>query len=446
MIEVKLEVIVIPENRYRRDFDEKKLEELKQSILRNGLFHLPIVEYEDGPDQRPDVFILRAGERRLRAIQSICKDGLGVRHGQVQYQPGICPATLVSELTPLQRLEVEVEENVVRSDFTWQERIRALAKLHELRVAQNPQQTIAATATEVLGKPAQGDQRMVVSDALIVNKYLHIPEVARAKTQKDALKEIEKITTAGHRKKLADASLNISTPHRLIKGDSKDVLPTLQSSTFDVILTDPPYGVDADGFGDMAATGHDYKDSEKSFESILSWFCDESYRVAKERAHAYVFCDFRRFDRLATLMLLAGWTVFPTPLIWRKGNGMLPLPDHGPRRTYECILYAWKGDRRTLMVKSDVIDISSVKRLKHGAQKPVALYCDLLSRSANPGDAVLDCFGGTGPILVAANRLRLVATYVESAEDAFNIAQLRVNEREIDDGAEENDGLGDVPV
>ena len=445
MIEVKVDKVVIPQNRFRREFDEKKLEELKQSILRIGLLS-PITVEHYYSESIGDCWTLRAGERRLRVLSSIIASGGSFRLGDSTYTGGTLPAIDYAELTPLQRLEIEVEENVIRSDFTWQERTRALAALHELRKAQNPEHTITATASEVLGKPAVGSQRTVISNALIVNKHLHIPEVAKAKDEREALKVIEKITNAGHRAKLAKAAMGQATPHTLIKGDSLVILSTLPAASFDIIVTDPPYGIAADSFGDMADTGHDYEDSKKYFDEILRVFPDESYRLTKPRAHAYVFCDVRRFEQLSTHMLLAGWTVFPTPLIWAKSNGMLPFPEHGPRRTYECIFYAWKGGRKTLVVKTDVIDISGVKNLQHGAQKPVALYCDLLGRSANPGDSVLDCFGGTGPVLVAANRMRLTATYIEKSEAAFNIAQLRMNQHEIDDGAVENDGLADIPV
>ena len=445
MIKIKLEDVVIPEHRFRRTFDEKKLNELRDSILRNGLLH-PITVEKRTDELLGDQWILRAGERRYKVIANILKDGKSFFVGAQLFSGDEIPVNNYDELTPLQRLEIEVEENVIRSDFAWQERIAALAALHELRKKQDPGQTLSATASEVLGKPAEGNQISVVSDALIINKHLHMPEVAKAKTAKDALKIIEKIATAGHRAKLA-ASASVSANHNLIKGDSLDVLPTLPAASFDVILTDPPYGVDADKFGEMASTGHDYGDSKKWFEeSFLKKFPDESFRVTKERAHCYIFCDVRNFEKLSLFMLLAGWTCFPTPLIWAKSGGMLPFPDNGPRRTYECIFYAWKGDRKTLVVKTDVIDISSVKNLKHGAQKPVALYCDLLSRSANPGDVVLDAFGGTGTILVAANRLRLTATYIENNETSFNIAKLRQDVQEIDDDAVENDGLADIPL
>ena len=192
----------------------------------------------------------------------------------------------------------------------------------------------------------------------------------------------------------------------------------------------------------MSGEGHDYDDSKKTFEEMLYWLPDELYRVAKERAHCYIFCDIRNFERLHTLMVLAGWNAFNTPIIWDKcGIGMLPHPDYGPRRTHEYIFYAWKGDRKTLVVKSDVLRIPAVKKLSHGAQKPVALYCDLLSRSANAGDTVLDCFGGSGPILVAANNTRTIATYIEKNEDAYNIAIQRATTTGFDDGSEEDDGI-----
>ena len=67
----------------------------------------------------------------------------------------------------------------------------------------------------------------------------------------------------------------------------------------------------------------------------------------------------------------------------------------------------------------------------------MALYRDLLSRSCVAGDRVLDCFGGTGPILVAANMMKLEATYIENSKESYDIAVTRANTAELDDGAEE---------
>lgn len=439
MIEIKLNRIIVPEGRFREVFNEKKLLDLRASILNIGLLHPITVEFKQQGDG--DYWILRAGGRRLRALVSILSEGKKFKFGQREFDNFTIPALNYGELSALERLEVEVSENIDRADFDWKERTKALAALHELRKLQNPEQTLRATAEEASKSPG-GASIAAVSNAVLLQKHLDDPDVAKAKSENEAMKIIRKKADEQHRAKLAVNFDSKQIRHSVIHGEAQASLGKIASSSFDVILADPPYGIGADSFGDMAGTGHEYKDSQVEFDSILKWLPDETYRVSKERAHCYLFCARKQFEKLHTLMVLAGWKVFDEPLIWDKcGTGMLPHPEHGPRRTYESILYAWKGDRRTLLVKNDVVRVPAVKRLLHGAQKPVALYCNLLSRSANPGDTVLDCFGGSGTVLVAANRSQLLATYIEREEVAVNIALTRIAVNEFDDGVVEDDGI-----
>lgn len=431
---VELSKVVIPENRYRREFDQKKLDELQDSIYRNGLLSPIVVEAKN------DKFILRAGERRLKVVSKLASSTTSIRHGEASVPLGHIPAVSFGELSELQRLEIEVEENTIRVDFTWDERARAIAALHNLRQKQNPGQTITATASEILGKSAEGAQVSAVSNALIVAAHLDDPDVLKAKDQKEALKIISKKAEAVHRARLAINFDKNSVKHQLIFSDARPALKALPEGIFDCVCSDPPYGIDADKFGSMSDQGHDYKDSHKHWKELMIEVTEELGRVTKPQAHLYLFCDVRRFEELGTYVLLAGFTVFPVPLIWYKGGGMLPFPDHGPRRTYEAILYAWKGDKRVLSIRNDtILHIPAVRRLRHGAQKPVALYNDLLGRSCVAGNRVLDCFGGTGPILVAANIIKLEATYIEQEKESFDIATSRAAIAELDDGAEEGE-------
>jgi len=80
------------------------------------------------------------------------------------------------------------------------------------------------------------------------------------------------------------------------------------------------------------------------------------------------------------------------------------------------------GDRPVLQLKPDVLTWPSDENLNHQAQKPVNLYIDLLSRSVRPGDSVLDCFGGTGTVILAAHTLKCRATYVEMDQAAYGTA------------------------
>jgi DNA modification methylase len=91
------------------------------------------------------------------------------------------------------------------------------------------------------------------------------------------------------------------------------------------------------------------------------------------------------------------------------------------------IVYLRKGKRKVLQVASDVLRCSAVQNKKHPAEKPVDLYCDLLARSAEVGDFILDPCCGSGPIFVAANRRKLIATGCEANASAHAVAEKRVN-------------------
>jgi DNA modification methylase/uncharacterized protein YjiS (DUF1127 family) len=396
--------------------------------MSKGLFHPPVVRF-DGEN-----YTLVAGERRTRAITSLSLIDVGVTCNGEEFAPGQLPITLLADLDPYSIREAELEENTIRDDLTWADKARAIAELDALRADQAKDlgipHTARDTASEIIGREAQGSEITKVTEAVIVTKHLHDPEVAAAKTQKEAIKIIKKKAEAAHRETLAAAFDFKATPHNLQLDSAFSFAETLPSASFDVILTDPPYGINADAFGDMASTTHQYEDSSDYAFDCYKLVAEQGFRVAKEKAHLYAFLDPRYWYELSFIFTVAGWNVWPTPLIWAKGNGMLPKPEHGPRRTYEMILFATKGDRKILRVAPDVISCPLVQDRDHGAQKPVLLYKDLLSRSALPGQAVLDFFVGSGTIFPAANSLKLVATGCEINKDYYNLALSRIHDKD----------------
>lgn len=421
---IPLSALIIPEKRQRRVFNEKKLQELAESIMSKGLLHPPVV-YFDGEN-----YTLVAGERRTRAIQSLATIDVGVSCDGHSFPPGTLPITLLAELDQYSRREAELEENVIRDDLTWADKASAIAELDTLRRAQAAvvglQHSFSNTASEILGHEAQGAEITNVTEAIIVSKHLSDPEVANAKSQKEALKVIKKKAEAAHRAVLAENFDLAKTPHTLALASAFAYANDLPSAAFDVILTDPPYGINADGFGSMAGTEHAYEDTPDYGLDCYKLVAYEGFRVAKDKAHCYVFLDPRFWHAVSLEFALAGWNVWPTPLIWNKGNGMLPKPEHGPRRTYEMILFATKGDRKVLKVAPDVITCPLVIERDHGAQKPVLLFTELLSRSALPGNTVLDLFAGSGTIFPAANKMKVIATGCEIHEPYFNLALSRL--------------------
>ena len=443
---VQLSSIIIKSNRQRQEFDPEALQELKNSIEERGLLHAPVLRQE-GED-----WVLVAGERRLKAIEEIFALGGQFTYNGEVFDNGYVPFTDLGSLSLLEAEEAELDENLKRRDLTWQEHAAAVARLHALRQAQKeqtyvklplatqrvtppPAQTVADTAEELTGRRDGGYQDTVRKEILVA-KYLDNPVVAKAKSADEAFKLLRKEEERQRNIKLAatvGATFNAGE-HQLFQTDFREwmKLPEAQAR-FDVILTDPPYGMGADGFGDAAGklTGltHEYDDSYETWQALMREFAPLSFAVTKSQAHAYVFCDFDRFHELKSLMETAGWYVFRTPLVVHKLNsGRVPLPDMGPRRQYEIILYAIKGKKPVTHIYPDVVAVSGDDNLGHGAQKPVALFQNLLQRSVRPGDEVLDVCAGTGVIFPAAHTYKVKAVGLEKEAEYYGIALKRLED------------------
>ncbi|MCA3705034.1 MAG: ParB N-terminal domain-containing protein, partial [Methylobacterium sp.] len=261
--------IVIKPNRQRQEYEPNAMEELRSSIEERGLIHAPVLR-RDG-----NSLVLVAGERRLRAIKDLFALGAGFSYDGRRFEAADnrIPYTDLGELSPLAAEEAELDENLRRKDLTWQEHAAAVARLHKLREdqlrqefideceAENavqrerakvaaPQQTIAATALEVTGQDTPY-ARETIRQELVVAKHLNNPLIANAKTANEAFKLLKREEERKQHLAMAatiGASLS-SGDHKLLLGDC---LQHMQSMTgqFDLIITDPPYGMDAQNFRD----------------------------------------------------------------------------------------------------------------------------------------------------------------------------------------------------
>lgn len=460
---IPLTSIQVQANRQRREFDAGELNELREGIQARGLLH-PVVVRREG-----DLVFLVAGERRLRAIQDMYDLGGTFSHAGKLVPEGFVPVTDVGELSELEAEEAELEENIRRSDLTWQERAEATSRLEALRskqaaVAGLPPPTVGDIAKEVRNIPPSavresgaisGEPLTATKQELIVAKHLADPEVAAAPSLKEAMKILKKKEEQQRNSELATKIGQTFThaAHRLENVDCINWMQEAEHGQFDLVLTDPPYGIGADEFGDsgqgVGAAEHFYDDS---YESWLELITGKGWRegttvtlheglpaylfaLAKPQAHAYLFCDIDRFEMLRDCMADAGWKVHRTPLIWHNPDGFrAPWPKMGPQRKYELILYAVKGDLPTTQVAPDVLTYRKDAALGHPAQKPVGLLRDLLQRSARPGFRVFDPFAGSGATLEACHGMKLACTALEKDKAAYGIAVKRLQGLETKQG------------
>ena len=440
-----IDKIIVAVERQRKAFNPSKHQELCESIQYSavGLQH-PIVIRAEGNDPSTRKLFLVSGERRLRAMRDIYDLGGTVKFAGKPVPPACVPCVDVGQLSALERMEAELEENVVREDLTWQEKAAATTALWNLRNAQAEEAgtsppTMAEFALEAnpnITSESKGSGQGGVQDDLILSLHLDDPEVQAAKSKRDAMKVVKRKELRRQHEELGRVvgSTYSASKHQLVNAECLEWMANQLDDQFDIILTDPPYGMGADEFGDSggkAAGEHGYKDDDTAFLNILASFPEDTFRLAKQNAHLYMFLDIDRFYYTKLRFVEAGWTVFRTPLIWYKPSAYrAPWPDKGPQRKYECILYAVKGDKKVNKLAGDVLTYSPDENLGHQAQKPVDLFVDLLSRSAAPGDRILDPFCGSGTIFPAASKLLCYATGVELDPVFYGLAAKRLGELE----------------
>ena len=443
MLPISRHDVVVPP-RQRREIPQTSLNELKDSILENSLLHAPVVQEKAGK------YILVAGERRLRAIDAIAAEGKTFVYNKTQFPPMTLPVVLLDEaLNDIQRAEIELAENVVRLELPWQDRVAALAYIHNMRKLDNPNQSIAETARAVIaervselagpqGGSAESTLMRTIRQATIINEHLSNPEIAKARNATEAFNLIVSNEQRAFEAELIRRGQKRSVTIEVRHGSLLEILPKLESSTFDTILADPPYGigVDTGGFRQRTVVHHNYDDTPDTAKGLLSCIINEGFRICKPRANLFIFCDIDLFGWVKEASARAGWDVFRTPITWQKSDseGMAPWGREGFRRTTEWIFFARKGQKGLIHSPIDVLRHNRVARdeREYGPEKPVALIKELLAASTLPGDYVLDPCCGSGSTLVAARELNMRALGIDNDLKAYNLSLVKANQENRD--------------
>lgn len=433
-----LDLIVVSEDRQRKQFDAAKLFDLTEDIKVTGLIQPLVLTGNE----------LLVGERRLRAVRELAEMGLPIKFLGTEVPLGFIPTMQLADASDLDRMQVEYSENEYRQDLTWQERAKAQAALLALRQAQDraagtAPRNLREVAKEALGKPEiTADQLAGVRTNVNVARYLDDPEVAKATTAKEAAKIIKRreqtatnLLAAQKFKKVATTT-PLTSIHRIINASCTLLDPMQFPEPVDLIVSDPPYGIGAHNFGDGSTNvkgQHQYDDSLQSWRSLMPDFLTLTTEICAPVAGMYLFCDFDRFHELKEMCQEYGWYVHRTPLIWSKmKNGLVPVPGESHARSYELILYASRGKLQLQQTRTDVINCPTDENLGHGAQKPVILFRELIQRTVPSGSLVADFFAGSGPIVPAAHAHACRSIAVEVDEAHYGIICKRLQELQDD--------------
>jgi DNA modification methylase len=225
--------------------------------------------------------------------------------------------------------------------------------------------------------------------------------------------------------------------HRLVCGDARDNATyeaLLGNEEVGLIFTDPPYNVSIErhvsGKGQVRHEDFGMACGEMS-EAEFTQFLEASLGVAAKRcrngAIAYVCMDWRHMGEL----LVAGRRVFTelkNVCVWNKSLGS---NGNFYRSKYELVFVFKAGEGPHInnvglgahgRYRTNVWDYAGVNRFSanrddalamHPTVKPVEMIKDAILDCSKRGDIVLDCFAGSGSLLVAAHKVGRTARLIE---------------------------------
>jgi DNA modification methylase len=200
--------------------------------------------------------------------------------------------------------------------------------------------------------------------------------------------------------------------HRLLCGDatSTDHFKQLMcGKKVDMILTDPPYGVNYAGKNEMLNKFDKGNKNQREIENDD----DVDYRVfftaflkvieMSDYNTSYIFMSGKELHNLRIAFQDAGfyWSDY---LIWAKNNHVLGRKDYNAK--HEFVMYGWK-DHHKFYGPSGVTVIECDKPLKndlHPTMKPIKLLVKLIIDGSQKGHIVYDPFIGSGSTIIACEK------------------------------------------
>ena len=212
--------------------------------------------------------------------------------------------------------------------------------------------------------------------------------------------------------------------YKLYNGDCLELMKNIPDGLVDLVLTDPPYGMDFQSHRRKEVYAKIKNDT--SLEWLDGYFAECS-RILKDDTAIYCFCSWHNVDIFKKAF--EKYFKLKNIIVWVKnnhGSGDLKA-SYAPK--HEFILYGNKG-RRTFYGKrmEDVIFANKTKNENHPTEKPIDLLEQFINNSTEKNAVVFDGFMGSGSTGVACINTNRRFIGIELDEGYFNIAKQRIEE------------------
>ncbi len=204
-------------------------------------------------------------------------------------------------------------------------------------------------------------------------------------------------------KKIGEFELN-----KIYCMDCLEGLKKIPDNSIDLIVTDPPYGMNF--LSNHRKEKYDRIEGDNEFPI---WVFNELFRIAKKGI--YVFC---RWDNLKDI---------PKPksfLCWVKNNWSMGDLQHEHGRQWEGIAFYPMKEHKFIKRIPDIIKSKRTGNNLHPTEKPRDLIRQIIN--ANECESILDPFAGSGSFLVAGKECGKNFIGFEISPEYCKIAEKRL--------------------
>lgn len=266
-----------------------------------------------------------------------------------------------------------------------------------------------------------------------------VPSIGEAEEIEDAPipEKVETRTKAGDLWRMGD--------HVLLCGDSGDpenvprLLKAVGGGSADMLLTDPPYNVAYDRRGEREGIANDEFKNGEAYVEFLTGVLAPAATALRAGGSFYVW-------HASTENVVRALEALGLPLrqilVWVKNVFVMGRQDYQWR--HELCAYGWKpgaphrffAGRNVSTIFDDEADLEAMTReellaiiretptdvlryarparsAEHPTMKPVPLFARLIANSTEPGEIVLDPFGGAGTTALACEHMGRRAALIE---------------------------------
>ena len=213
---------------------------------------------------------------------------------------------------------------------------------------------------------------------------------------------------------------------QLMQGDCLERMKEIADGSVDMILTDPPYGMDFQSNRRVVNAKFAKIANDKSLDWV-DQFLDNCYRVMTDNSAMYFFCSWHNIDYFKRA--IERKFKLKNMIVWVKNNHGSGDLKGGYAPQHEIVFYACKGrvlNRGKRLPDVIYADKIASSKLVHPTEKNISMLEAFIKQHSDEGMIVLDPFMGSGTTGVAAANLKRDFIGIELDADYFRIAQERI--------------------